>query len=245
MPAVSHANRQHIVAAYDRELTQLRALVIEMSEAVVEQTRTALRGLLDGDEAAAQSVVDREPQLDGLSQLADEEVFAVIARRQPTAADLRLVLAIAKVVGELERGGDKAERIARNALRMIDAGRASVPDAVAAGLHDLDAVACCMLERAVDGLTAPDLGKAAGVFQDESRLRAAASSLNRTLVEAHGTTLHGQQLAGLLTIAHALERIGNHAANIAEQVVYVITGEDVRYRNRELLLDALRHGELG
>jgi phosphate transport system protein len=244
MPTASHANRQHIVAAYDRELTQLRAQVIEMGEAVVEQTRMALCSLLDGDGAAAGTVLDREPQIDRLSQLADEEVFAVIARRQPTAADLRLVLAIAKVVGELERGGDKAERIARNVLRMLDAGPATVPDSVATGLKDLDAVACCMLERAVDGLTVPDLAKATGVFQDESRLRAAASSLNRTLVEAHGS-LHGQQLAGLLTIAHALERIGNHAANIAEQVVYVITGEDVRYRNRELLLDALRHGELG
>jgi phosphate transport system protein len=245
MPAASHANRQHIVAAYDRELTHLRALVIDMSEAVVEQTRTALRSLLDPDAAAARTVIDREPQIDRLSQLADEEVFAVIARRQPTAADLRLVLAIAKVVGELERGGDKAERIARNVLRMVEARPLALADAVANGLRDLDTVACCMLERAVDGLTAPDLGKAAGVFQDESRLRAAASSLNRTLVEAHGTTLHGQQLAGLLTIAHAIERIGNHAANIAEQVVYVITGEDVRYRNRELLLDALGHGEPG
>lgn len=240
----AHANRQHIVAAYDRELTALRALVIDMSEGVVRQTGRALHALLDADAVAAQTVIDRDPDIDRLCQRADEEVFAVIARRQPTAADLRLVLAITKAVAELERGGDKAERIARHVLRLLDVGPATLPGGFANGIDHLHAVAGSMLARAVEGLVGPDIAKAIGVFEDEKRLRAAADALSATLVQ-QDIALHGQQLAALLTIVHALERIGDYGANVAEQVVYVITGEDVRYRNRELLLDALRHAKLG
>lgn len=241
----SSIDRRHIVRAYDRELTQLRALVVDMGEAVIEQTRRAVRALTQLDGALARQVIDAKPRIDALSLAADEEIFTVIAKRQPTAVDLRVVLAVSKVAGDLERAGDKAARIARNVLRLVEDGAldaGGLPSSLQPPLRRIDDLVCCMLERAVDAMTRPDLDKATGVFQDAETLQGAYTELSDALL-AEQTTLGGVRLARLLGIAHALERIGNHAAGIAEQVVYVITGQDVRHRNRELLVDALRSRE--
>jgi phosphate transport system protein len=241
---LASSNRRHIVRAYDRELLQLRALVLDMAEAAVAHNRAAVGALTDGDPLRAHQVIEDEPRLDALSLAVDEEIFRVIAKRQPTAADLRLVLAIGKVAADLERAGDKAVRIARGALRLAEAlsveASFRLPDRVLVTLRRLDDMVCCMLERAIDALTKADVDGAVGVFEDVVPLRALHEELSQLLV-ADEQGLQGERLAVLLTVAQALERVGNHAASIAEQVVYVVTGEDVRYRNRELLVDALRH----
>ncbi|WP_295458074.1 PhoU domain-containing protein, partial [uncultured Thiodictyon sp.] len=102
----------HTVRAYDRELVRLRDLIIEMGKRVVEQTHCALAALFEEDLSPAYRVLDREPQIDYLALDADEEVFLIITRRQPTAGDLRIVLALARIAGEAERAADKAARIA-------------------------------------------------------------------------------------------------------------------------------------
>lgn len=230
---------RHIVSAYDRDLDHLLALVSEMGDHAVDQTQRAVHALLDGDAAAAHQVLDREPEIDSLNLAADEEVFSVIARRQPTAMDLRLVLAVSKAVGELERAGDKAARIARSTLRLLESPARVLAEPLPRLLREHDAVACCMLDRAVEAMAGADLDKAVGVLDDDERLHAASAALARALLADTGPP-RGEPLAAMLTIAHALERIGNHAANIAEQAIYVIRGEDVRYRNRALLIGALR-----
>jgi phosphate transport system protein len=235
------SDHQHIVSAFDRELTELRRLVVEMGEAVVTQTRDAMAALIAGDALRARQVIAREPDIDALSVAADEEVFRVIAKRQPTAVDLRLVLAVSRVVGELERGGDKAARIAHNALRLLDDGEPEpLSETLARSLRTLENLVAERLEQAVNGLVDAELAQAVTVFESEPTLQQARQALTDALV-APDADFDGNRLAALLTIAHALERIGNHAGNIAEQVVYVITAEDVRYRNRNLLIDALKH----
>ena len=234
-------DHNHIVSAFDRELTELRSLVVKMGDAVIRQTQDALTALLDQDTARARQVIDREPDIDALSSAADEEVFRVIAKRQPTAVDLRLVLAISRVVGELERAGDKAARIANNTLKLIDEGdAAAVPTVLGKPLRALEALVVERLQQAISGLVDADLGRAITVFESEPQLSSDRQDLSDGLV-ASNAAFDGISLAALLTIAHAMERIGNHAGNIAEQVVYVITAEDVRYRNRHLLIDALKH----
>ena len=236
-----HDDRHHIVSAYDLELAQLRSLVVKMGSAVVRQTRDAVEALAASSNAGAREVISHDPEIDSLSLAADEEVFRVIAKRQPTAVDLRLVLAISRIVGDLERAGDKAKRIAKHTLKLLENESAPLmPEQTIAPLRELADSDREALQHAVDGLVEADLGRAIAVFEAEAQLSGASQRLRSALFDP-GAALAGDRFAGLLTVAHALERIGNHANNIAEQVVYVITGEDVRFRNRALLIDALRH----
>ncbi|WP_156427812.1 phosphate signaling complex protein PhoU [Thiohalocapsa sp. ML1] len=235
----SQDEHKHIVSAYDLELAHLRSLVVEMAALVVQQTRTAVEALTQSNQADARAVVERDPKIDAQSVAADEEVFRVIAKRQPTAIDLRLVLATARIVGDLERAGDKAKRIAKHTLKLLEADSAPlVPEQALASMHRLMEIDCELLQGAVAGLVEADLDKAIAVFEADSRLNAASEELRTALFDP-AAGLSGDHFAGLLTVAHALERTGNHANNIAEQVVYVITAEDVRFRNRELLIDSL------
>lgn len=230
----------HIVSAYDLELDRLRSLVVEMSSAVVSQTQHSVEALAEGRSAGAQAVIDRDTEINALSMAADEEVFRVIAKRQPTAIDLRLVLATARVVGDLERAGDKAKRIANHTLKLLETKSPPlVPEQALAPLKTLTISDCEVLESAVAGLVDADLNQAIAVLEEETRIQRASVELRSALFAANAG-LTGDHFAGLLTIAHALERTGNHAQNIAEQVVYVVNGEDVRFRNRELLVDRLR-----
>jgi phosphate transport system protein len=230
----------HTVRGFDRDLTHLLDLILEMGERAVDQTQGAIAALLDGDPSTAYRVLDREPQIDYLALDADEEVFQVIARRQPTAIDLRIVLALGRIAAEAERAGDKAARIAQRALDLHETG-AEVPGPVLEAVRTLDEIACCAFQRSVAAVAQFDIALAIGVFEDESALYAAAEALNAALVAPGGDPLPASQLAPLFSIAHSLERIGDHGAAIAEQVIYVAEGTDVRFRNREILIDTLRH----
>jgi phosphate transport system protein len=236
----------HTVSRYDRELAKLRAIILDMGHRVVEQTRAAVVALLDGDMTQAYRVLDREPQIDYLSLDADEEIFQVIARRQPTAVDLRIVLALSRIAGDVERAGDKAVRIARQSLGLRDSGiQGTLPlDELNDLLRRLDDQARCMFERSIDAVTGFDVELALGVFEDEPLLFQTSADARACLGREDLVGFRPGQIVCLLTCAHALERIGNHASNIAEQVIYVAEGKDIRYRNREILIETLRRNRL-
>lgn len=233
----------HTVRRYDRELAKLRGIILTMGDHVVEQTQAAVAALVEREETQAFRVLDREPQVDYLSLDADEEAFRVIIRHQPTAVDLRIVLALSKIAAELERAGDKAARIARQALELAQLGRGA--DVLAEDLQVvfriLDDEVCCMLGRSIHAVRDFDVAQAVEIFENEPALQDAAASVRKRFCQRSQDGLIPHQSVCLLTSAHALERIGNHASNIAEQVVYVALGQDVRYRNREILIETLRH----
>jgi phosphate transport system protein len=241
--AASDPMTGHTVRRYDRELAKLRGIILQMGEHVIEQTQAAVAALVDGDETQAYRVLDREPQIDYLSLDADEEVFRVIARRQPTAIDLRIVLALSKIAADVERAGDKAARIARQALdlRQMDPAASPLGEPIRESLRLLDEKACCMLERGIQAVTSFDVTKSLTIFEDEPALYAASHGVRKLLGEPGPSALVPSQTICLLTCSHALERIGNHASNVAEQVIYVALGQDIRYRNREILIETLRH----
>lgn len=229
----------HIMRAYDQELARLRDLVLEMKTRVLEQSREALTALLQPDLDAARVVLDREPSIDTLTLEADEEIFLVIAKRQPTAIDLRMIMAISKVINDLERGGDHAASMAHSAIRLHEAGHPPPPAPLSGSLERLFAAGCHMLEQGVTALTSAELTAAIEVFEREPAFyQQVRSTREEILASSYAQQPHA--LAELLTIPHSLKRLGSHGANIAEQAVYVIRGDDVRYRNRELLIDALR-----
>ncbi len=118
----------HTVQRYDQELSQIRDQVLAMGRRVIEQVDAAARALTAGEITLARQVVDRERQVDCQEMAVDEAIFHLIARRQPAAIDLRLVMALSKCTGYLEQAGDKAEQIARCSLRLKDReGRGAVP----------------------------------------------------------------------------------------------------------------------
>jgi phosphate transport system protein len=233
----------HTVRRYDQELAKLRAIILQMGEHVIEQGQAAVAALIQGDEPQAYRVLDREPQIDYLSLDADEEVFRVIARRQPTAVDLRIVLALSKIAGEVERAGDKAARIARQTLELSRQEPDGEPlaESLRVAFQTLDDRACCMFERSVRAITTFDVTQALAIFEDEPALYAAAHDLRDLLGESGADGLVPRQAITLFHCAQALKHIGTHASNIAEQVIYVALGQDVRYRNREILIETLRH----
>ena len=233
----------HTVRRYDQELAKLRGIILEMGEHVVEQTQAAIAALLDRQGGQAFRVLDREPQIDFLSLDADEEVFRVIARRQPTAVDLRIVLALSKIAGEVERAGDKATRIAHQALELEEssAGAEYLSEEIADALRVLDENACCMFERSIKAVVHFDVALSLGIFESEPGLFQSSEAVRKLLSGTDREGLTSARMVSLLTCGHALERIGDHASNIAEQVIYVALGQDVRYRNREILIETLRH----
>ncbi|SDX42004.1 phosphate transport system protein [Allochromatium warmingii] len=233
----------HTVRRYDQELAKLRSIILQMGERVIDQTQAAVAALIEEDESQAYRVLDREPLVDYLSLDADEEVFRVIARRQPTAVDLRIVLALSKIAGEVERAGDKAARIARQALelRQQETDGVLVTEALREAFQALDDKACCMFERSVHAVTTFDVTQALAIFENEPALYAAAQALREQLSASGSDGLVPRQAITLFHCAQALKHIGSHASNIAEQVIYVALGQDVRYRNREILIETLRH----
>ncbi|NKN32104.1 phosphate signaling complex protein PhoU [Marichromatium bheemlicum] len=245
-PPITDLARGHTVSRYDQELAKLRGIILEMGEHVVEQIQAAVSALVSREENLAFRVLDREPQVDFLALDADEEVFRVIARRQPTAIDLRIVLALSKIAGDVERAGDKAARIARQSIELdaLGGGEDLLSPRLRAALSTLDACACCMFERGISGVARFDVRIALDIFEREPALYEASHAVRALLSDAEQEGLSARQTVCVLTSAHALERIGNHAANIAEQVIYVAEGQDVRFRNREILIETLRHRTL-
>jgi phosphate transport system protein len=215
-------------------------MVLEMGELVLEQARDAVRALTTGDINLARQVVDNERKVDYFELDVDEAIFNIIAKRQPAAVDLRLVLALSKTVGFVERSGDKAEQIAWCVIRLIEREGQNPPSKILHHVRRLDQVAFRLLELALDALANVDLDLALQVFREgrelDDELDAALRHLMTFVFE--DPTLVGQVLDIVFAI-RALESIGDHAANIAEQVVFVAKGRDIRYQNKEILIETL------
>jgi phosphate transport system protein len=238
---MNDVTKGHTVHAYDQELGRVRGLVLEMGEYVLEQTRMAVNALAEGDPGLARQVVDREPRVDHFELDADEAIFSLIAKRQPAALDLRLILALSKVVGDLERAGDKAEQIAWCVIRLLERDGQQPASRILHHVRRLDEVARSMLERSLEALNQLDVEGALDVFADDHRLDEEFEAGLRHLMTfvLEDSSLVGQ-LVDLVFALRALERIGQHAGNIAEQVIFIAKGKDVRYQNKEVLIETLR-----
>ena len=241
-PGAKSLTHPHRVRAFDQELALLRGLILEMGERTLEQIQGAVSALLELDPSPAYRVLDREPQIDFLALDADEEVFRLIARRQPTAVDLRIVLALAHLAGEAERAADKAARIASHALE-FRAGDTELPTAVRDSLCVLFEAICCAFQRSIAAVATFDLERAIGIFEDEPAMRAAAEAMHQVLMAPTDPPLPAAKLGPLFIVTHTLGHIGKHSCAIAEQVIYVAEGKDVRFRNREIPVETLRHRE--
>ena len=231
----------HTVQKYDRELSSARGMVLEMGERVLDQARKAVDALNRGDTNLARKVVDNERNIDYFELDVDEAIFNLIAKRQPAAIDLRLILALSKVVGDLERSGDKAEQVAWCVIRLVERDGQQPSTKILHHIRSLDQLSRSLFERSLEALAKADVELALDVFQDGLQLEDEFDAAMRHVMTFvfEDTQLVGQVL-DIVFVLRALANIGEYAGNIAEQVIFVAKGKDVRYQNKEILVEALR-----
>jgi phosphate transport system protein len=218
-----HASKQ-----YDLDLGSIRARVLQMGGLVESQNRGAVDALGSGDMALIDQVIDDDHRVNGMEVALDGDCSQLIVKRQPAASDLRMIFAIAKTVTDLERIGDEAQKIARMAKSIHQRDRAQLPPAVDIG-HAAE-LAISMLRRALDAFARLDCDTAAQVIRDDagidSEFRAILRQLITYMMEDPRTITTALEI---VWIAKAIERIGDHAKNMCEYVIYIVKGTDVRH----------------
>jgi phosphate transport system protein len=221
---------EHTSKQYDAELEAVRAKVLEMGGLVEQQIITALEALTKLEPQLAKEVISSEEQVNQLEIQIDQDCSRIIAKRQPAAGDLRMVMMIVKTITDLERIGDEATKIARTAQKIYEADRMYKPR-----FNEIKAMVALvsdMLRTALDAFARLDVTKTVEVArQDElvdEHFRSATRQLITYMLEDPRTISMSLEV---LFVAKAVERIGDHATNITEYVVYMVKGIDVRHSN--------------
>ncbi len=231
---------QHISRQYNRELEEVKAHLLEMGGMVERQVALAIEALIEGNSAAAQDVRDTDRNVNTMEVSIDEECARILARRQPAAGDLRLVLAISKVNTDLERVGDEAGKIARQAIQLSEEGAASKGYIE---VRHIGVRVCDMLHRALDSFARLDAEQALEVAREDKAVDREYNSAIREMVTY--MMEDPRQITRSLNVIWALrslERVGDHARNIAEYVIYLVVGKDVRHIGLEEMA-ARVHGD--
>ena len=228
---------EHISKQFDAELEAVRSRVLQMGGLVEEQIVKAVDGLASGDLAALDRVIEDDHRVNAMEVGLDESCSQIIARRQPAASDLRLVMAIIKTITDLERIGDEAEKIARMAKLIHEAERAHLPRLE---LKHVASLALAMLRKALDAFARLDVESALQVVKQDRGVDDEFRSILRQLITfmmEDPRTI--SRCLETLFMAKAIERIGDHAKNMAEYVVYMVEGRDVRHTRDESHIEGL------
>ncbi|NBB92245.1 MAG: phosphate signaling complex protein PhoU [Gammaproteobacteria bacterium] len=218
---------KHISRQFNEELESLRQQVMTMGGLAEEMISDATRALVEGDSELAQKVVDADDRVNDMEKAIDERCIFILARRQPTASDLRLVVAMIKTINDLERIGDEAEKIARMAISLAEAER---PRNNYRELEIMGTTVRGMLRDALDGFVrlAPEV--AVDLVREDKNVdadyEAALRQYHTYLVEEPRST---RRILDAIWVARAMERIGDHAKNIGEYIVYLVEGKDLRH----------------
>lgn len=228
----------HTAKAFDTALAELRLHVVTMGGLAIDQVSTAVRALLESDASLAQVVLAREPRINEFERSVDREAFRLIALHQPMASDLRMTKAVSRITVELERVGDEAKKIARFAGRVATGEPRGPVSAVARFLRHMADLTTGMLREAVRSLDEADPDMARRVASRDSELDAEfAAALRQLLTLAMQDQHFFSATIDTVFALKGLERIGDHAKNIAEQVVFIASGEDVRHQKGKVTSD--------
>ena len=228
---------QHISQQFNVELEDVRQRVLTMGGLVERQITDAIRALTDSDGALGQKVAQRDVEVNAFEVGIDEDCTRILARRQPTAGDLRLVVAIIKTITDLERIGDEAEKIARLAATLASEGRFEKGyDAV----ENLSRHVRYMVRDALDAFARMDTEAALKVAKEDAKVdREHVAILRQCVTYMMEDPRTISRVINLMWCVRALERMGDHASNIAEYVIYLVEGKDIRHTRREDLDEEL------
>jgi phosphate transport system protein len=224
---------EHTSKQFDAELESVRSHVLQMGGLVEEQITRAVESLVTGDMALIEKVIADDTRVNALEVEIDEACSHIIARRQPAAGDLRLLITVIKTITDLERIGDEAEKIARMAKLIHAAEKLHMPRMDLSHVADR---ALAMLRQALDAFARLDVSEAMRVVKQDQAVddefRAVMRQLITFMMEDPRSITRSLEI---LFIAKAVERIGDHAKNMAEYVVYMVKGRDVRHTSLEEL----------
>jgi phosphate transport system protein len=221
---------KHLSTQFDTELSDICRRLLEMGGIVEAQVAQAVYALMQSSAEAASQVLVSEEQVNQLEMVIDRELSTIIARRQPTARDLRLLLAVSKTIANLERVGDEAARIARKVQLMLNVGEPSRAGLPVADLELESGLAIRQLRKALDAFARLDVESAVEVLKQDLQIDLEFEALMRKLIACmmqDPSTISSS--VELVFIAKALERVGDHAKNIAEVIIYIVKGTDVRH----------------
>ncbi|MFT5502937.1 MAG: phosphate transport system protein [Gammaproteobacteria bacterium] len=217
----------HISRRFDHELEAVRNQVLTMGGLVEAQVNDGINCLVDGDSELARQVVKNDYKINRLEVEIDERCVDILARRQPAAGDLRLVVAIIKTITDLERIGDQAEKLGRNQLELVNDGSSS---AKFARLEHIGQEVSNLLHHALDAFARMSVDDAIKTIEMDKRVNEEFDSLSRQLIthmmEDPRTIKSALRVSWS---ARALERIGDHAKNICEYVIFLVQGKDIRH----------------
>ena len=222
---------QHISQQFNDELEDVRSTVLQMGGVVEEQLGKAVRALVNGDQELAAEVLENDRRVNTLEVEIDEECTRIVARRQPAASDLRLVMAVIKTITDLERIGDEAKRIARMVKTEL---QGTISQDVRHEIEHMGDLVREMLRTILDAFARTDVETAVGVVEKDERVDVKYVSITRQLM-----TYMAQDpkmipdILDTLWAARALERIGDRCENIAEYIFYLVQGRDIRHLSKE------------
>lgn len=222
----------HQSTQYDEELGRLRTHVLQMGGMVETQVSAAIDAYSNGDVGSVKTIVETDRKVNDLEKAIDDDCAHIIARRQPAASDLRLVFGISKIVTDLERAGDEAKKIAKGVRRIYENGQ--LPAQYGIGIRHLAEAALTMVRDALDAFARLDAERALAVIHSDKDVDVEFKSIVRQLITHMMEDPRTITTAiDIMTIARAVERIGDHAKNIAEHVIFIVEGRDIRHAPKE------------
>lgn len=220
---------QHISQQFNADLEAIRTQMLGMGGVVQRQVSNAINAILSGDIKEANKIIKREDDVDKMEVSIDQECTQILVRRQPAASDLRMVIAVSRVVRDLERMGDEAAKVAIHTLEVANSNQASSKICHQAIRHMGTAVVK-MTSDALDAFARHDIEGAIEVVRSDKMVdeqyASAIRELSTYMMEDPRSI---SQAINILWILRAIERIGDHARNISEQVIYLVSGADVRH----------------
>ena len=219
---------EHIYTQYDTDLEAIRAKVLEMGGIVEEQLTDSVSSLINADAKLADSVIKKDERVNALESEIDEDCSLIIAKRSPTARDLRNVLMMLRIITDLERIGDEASKIAKATHRIYEKDRMSKPQTKE--IQSIYEKLQYMLRTALNSFARLDVGETVAVLESDKEVdgeyRAYMRQLLTYMLEDPRTISLSLEL---MFVAKSLERIGDHSKNVSQNVIYTVKGKDVRH----------------
>jgi phosphate transport system protein len=232
---------RHLSSQFDAELSGISTRVLEMGGIVEAQVVQAVYALAHLHSETAAQVIKTEERVNQLEIAIDRDLSTIIARRQPTARDLRLLIAISKTIGNLERVGDEAARIARTVERLVSTGVSSRLRLPVGDVSFEAQLATTLLRKALDAFARLDTQQALAVIKEDNEIDIEFNGLMRKLITymmEDPRTISAS--IDLVFVAKAIERVGDHAKNLAEQIIYIVKGTDVRHNSLDAVESAVK-----
>lgn len=218
---------QHISQQYNEELEDVRSRVLQMGGVVEEQMEMAFRALITGDAELAREVVENDARVNSMEVEIDDECSRIVARRQPAASDLRLVIAVIKTINDLERIGDEVKRVGKMVREEMEG---ALDEEIRQELEHMGELVRKMLGKVLDGFARTDVKTAVEVVRADRKVDVKYKVITRQLMThmAQDATMI-PTIMNVLWAARAMERMGDRCQNIAEYVIYLVRGTDVRH----------------